>query len=90
MPNHAVGVIILLVFLTIVLAGLLIPVWALADVGAKPSAAFDAAGSSKGMWMGLIIAFWVLTGIVGLVLAIVYMASVRPRVARAMAQVPSG
>ncbi len=90
MPNHVVGEIILLVFLIIVLAGLLIPIWALADVGAKPAAAFDAAGSSKGMWMGLIIAFWVLTGIVGLVLAIVYMASVRPRVAGAMVQRSQG
>jgi hypothetical protein len=89
-PNHAVAEITLLVFLIIVLAGLLIPIWALADVGAKPSAAFDAAGSSKGRWLALIIVFWVLTGIVGLVLAIVYMASVRPRVARAMVQGSTG
>ncbi len=90
MPSHTVGVIILLVVLIVVLAGVLIPIWALADVGSKPAAAFAAAGSSKGRWMALIIVFWLLTGIVGLVLAIVYMASVRPRVSQAMVQGSSG
>ena len=82
--------IIILVGLIVGIAGLAVPIWALVDAGSKPSRAFDAAGSSKGMWMALIIVFWLLTGIVGLVLAIVYLASVRPRVTTAMAQASSG
>ena len=57
-----------------------VPLWAVIDALSRPSGAFKAAGSSKGMWVALILVFWLLTGVVGLVLAIVYLASVRPRV----------
>ena len=70
----------ILVFLLLGIATLAIPIWALVDAGTKPSAAFDAAGSSKVLWIVLIAALWVFTGIVGLIVAIVYLASVRPRV----------
>ena len=83
------GLIILAVLVSI-LVGLAIPIWAIADAGSKPSAAFDAAGTSKGMWIALIAVFWVLTGIIGLILAIVYLTAVRPRVVVALQAQPAG
>jgi Protein of unknown function (DUF2516) len=59
---------------------LIIPIWALVDAIARPSAAFSAARSSKGMWIALIAITWLLTGIIGTVLSVVYLASIRPRV----------
>ena len=73
--------------LLIVAIGLVVSVisiWALVDSIARPSAAFTAAGSSKGMWIALIALFWLFTGIVGVILAIVYLVSIRPRVRAAM------
>ena len=67
------GLIIILVFLVL-------PIWALVDAISRPAGAFKAAGSSKGMWIALIVVFSLLTGIVGVVLSIVYLASIRPRV----------
>jgi Protein of unknown function (DUF2516) len=67
------GVIILLVFLAL-------PIWALVDAISRPGAAFAAARSSKGMWIALIVVFSLLTGIVGVVLSVIYLASIRPRV----------
>jgi hypothetical protein len=59
---------------------LVIPIWALVDSIARPSAAFSAANSSKGMWVALIAITWLLTGIIGTVLSVVYLVSIRPRV----------
>jgi hypothetical protein len=69
--------------LLIALVALVIPIWALVDSISRPSGAFTAAGSSKGLWIALIVLFWLFTGIIGVVLSIVYLASIRPRV-RAM------
>jgi preprotein translocase subunit SecY len=57
-----------------------IPLWAVADAVSRPSAAFAAANSSKALWISLVVVLWFLTGIVGIVLAVVYLASIRPRV----------
>jgi hypothetical protein len=62
------------------LVGLVIPVWAIVDAASRPSEAFRAAGSSKAMWISLIVVFWLITGIVGLILAVIYLASIRPKV----------
>lgn len=70
----------LFVVLVVVLVGLVIPVWAIVDAASRPSAAFAAAGSSKAMWITLIVVFWLVTGLIGFVLACVYLASIRPRV----------
>jgi hypothetical protein len=70
--------------LLIAIAMLVIPIWALVDSIARPSAAFSAAGSSKGMWVTLIAITWLLTGIIGTVLSVVYLASIRPRVRAVM------
>jgi len=74
-----------LIVLVVALVTLVIPLWALIDSIARPSAAFAAAGSSKGMWIALIVLFWLFTGIVGVILSIVYLASIRPRVKAVMA-----
>jgi hypothetical protein len=50
------------------------------DVISRPTAGFKAAGSSKPMWLILLIVAWLLTIVVGLILSVVYLASVRPRV----------
>jgi hypothetical protein len=70
----------LFVVLVVVVVGLVIPVWAIVDAASRPSAAFAAAGSSKAMWITLIVVFWLVTGLIGFVLACVYLASIRPRV----------
>jgi hypothetical protein len=74
-----------LIILLVVVVTLVIPIWALIDSISRPSRAFAAAGSSKGMWIALIVLFWLFTGIVGVILSIVYLASIRPRVKAVMA-----
>ena len=73
-----------LIVLVVALVTLVIPIWALIDSISRPTGAFAAAGSSKGMWITLIVLFWLFTGIVGVVLSIVYLASIRPRVKAVM------
>ena len=72
------------IVLIIVFVALVIPIWALIDSISRPSGAFTAAGSSKGMWIALIVVFWFFTGIVGVVLSIIYLVSIRPRVKAVM------
>ncbi len=74
------GLLVALLGLVFGVGGLVVSIWAIADAASRPSAAFAAARSSKAMWISLIAVFYLLTGIVGLVLAIVYLASIRPRV----------
>jgi Na+-driven multidrug efflux pump len=78
---------IVLLVLIVAIAALAVPLWAIIDAASRPSGAFQAAGSSKGMWISLIAVFWLFTGIVGVILAIVYLASIRPSV-RAAAALP--
>jgi Protein of unknown function (DUF2516) len=70
----------LLVLLFVLVIGLVIPVWAIVDAASRPSGAFSAAGSSKTMWIVLIMVGWLVTGLIGIILAVVYQASIRPRV----------
>jgi hypothetical protein len=62
------------------LASLGVTIWAIADAASRPSGAFTAAGSNKVMWIVIIAVGWLVTGVVGLILACVYLASIRPRV----------
>jgi len=73
-----------LIILVIALVTLVIPIWALIDAISRPGGAFVAAGSSKGMWIALIVLFWLFTGVVGVILSVVYLASIRPRVKAVM------
>ena len=68
------------VITVLALVGLGVCIWAIADAASRPTGAFVAAGSNKALWITLIIAFWLLTGIVGPILAVVYLANIRPRV----------
>ncbi len=68
------------ILLIVGLAGLVVPIWAIVDAAMRPSSAFSAAGSSKGMWITLILVLWIFTGIAGFVLALFYLFSIRPRV----------
>jgi uncharacterized protein DUF2510 len=64
------------------LIGLVLSIWAIADIAAKPHWAFQAAGHSKGLWLGLeIVGLFVC----GVVLSLVYLLAIRPGVARAAA-----
>lgn len=67
-------------FFLVALASLGISIWAIVDAAQRPSGAFAAAGSNKAMWIALIAVGWFLTGVVGLILACVYLGSIRPRV----------
>ncbi len=67
------------------LVSLVLSIWAIGDAVSRPTGAFLAASSSRGMWIALIALTWLFTGIVGLVLAIVYLVSIRPRVKAVMA-----
>jgi hypothetical protein len=69
-----------LIIVAVMLVGLVVPVWAIADAASRPAAAFAAAGSSKGLWIALIVVFWLITGFIGLILSVVYLTSIRPRV----------
>ena len=68
----------LLSVLAIVALGICI--WAIADAASRSSGAFAAAGSNKVMWIALIAVFYFVTGIIGVILAVVYLASIRPRI----------
>ncbi len=70
----------LLVVAIVFVAGFVVPLWAVIDAASRPSGAFAAAGSSKALWISLIVVFWLITGLIGLILACVYLASIRPRV----------
>lgn len=62
------------------LIALVVEIGAVVDASKKSTEAFTAAGSSKGMWITLIVVFALIFPPVGLILAIVYLASIRPRV----------
>jgi len=73
------GVVILVLFVTIG-----VPLWAIIDAVSRPTGAFTAAGSSKGLWLALIILLTLFTGIVGVIVSGVYLVSIRPRVRAVM------
>jgi Protein of unknown function (DUF2516) len=73
------GILVLL----IPLASLVVAVWALVDAAIRPGPAFEAAGQSKVLWIVLPIVGMFLFAIIGGVLGVVYLASIRPKVRRA-------
>ena len=72
----------LLVVCFVAIAFFVVPVWAVVDAATKPSQAFAAAGSSKTTWILLVVLFTLLLGVVGFGLAVIYLAVIRPKVAR--------
>jgi hypothetical protein len=61
------------------LVPLALAIWAIVDAASRPAAAWDAIGSSRGVWIALLVIFTVFCNLVGLVLSIVYLTSVRRR-----------
>jgi hypothetical protein len=74
------GALIGLAFVIYALATLAVTIWAIVDAASRPAGAFTAAGSNKALWITIIVIGWLVTGLIGLVLACVYLASIRPRV----------
>jgi hypothetical protein len=65
------------------LAFLALTIWAAADACRHPDPSWRRVGHSRGLWVGLLIGGWLVTGIGGVVLAIVYLSAVRPRLVAA-------
>ena len=59
---------------------LALSIWAIADVVATPAETFSAAGSSRKKWLMLLVFFTLALDVLGVVLALVYFALVRPKV----------
>lgn len=55
-------------------------IWAIIDATSRPPEAFVAVGDSKALWITLIAVFTLALGIVGFILALVYLFSIRPKV----------
>jgi hypothetical protein len=69
-----------LIALLVLFVFIVVPIWAVVDAVSRPSAAFAAARSSKALWISLIVVSFFLTGFIGAILAVVYLATIRPRV----------
>jgi hypothetical protein len=70
-----------LVGLLFLLGVIAIAVWAIVDAVRRPREAFSSAGSSKALWVTLLLVFAVLAFFVSSVLGAVYLWWIRPRVA---------
>jgi hypothetical protein len=62
------------------LASLGLVIWAVVDAASRPDWAWLQSGQSKGLWIALPIVLLLFCGIVGAILAVVYLASIRPQV----------
>jgi hypothetical protein len=71
-------VFIILVALLVVFLGT--SIWAIIDAALRPPEAFVAVGDSKALWITLISVFTLALGVVGFILALVYLFSIRPKV----------
>ena len=70
---------VILVVAMLAIAPIALGVWAIVDAANKPDAAWVAVGKSRSTWITLIAVFTFFCTIVGLVLSIVYLASIRPQ-----------
>jgi hypothetical protein len=68
-----------LVIVLLILAVVALPVWAIVDAIIRPDSAWAAADQNKTLWVVMLIVGTFALGPVGLVLAIVYLASIRPK-----------
>ena len=83
MNYSAVAVIETLVGFVFVISAIVISIWAIVDAIRTPREKFSAAGSSKALWVTLLLVFAVLAFFVTAVLGAVYLFRIRPRM-RAM------
>lgn len=69
--------------LIVVLAGIVIPLWAIIDALSRPAVAFYAAGSNKTAWVIVLLVATFFLGI-GILLAAYYLVNVRRKVRQHM------
>jgi hypothetical protein len=67
-------------FIILGLASLGVVIWGVIDAASRPDWAWNQSGQSKGLWIALPIVFLILCGVVGGILAVVYLTSIRPQV----------
>ena len=72
------------VILTFLAVGLALPVWAIVDALRASEAQWDAVGQSRLVWVAVILVGAVCGGFFGVVLAAVYLLTVRPKLAAAV------
>ena len=58
-----------------------IPLWAIIDASRRPASAFQQAGSDKSRWILLLVLLTIFLNLAGVAAAIVYLATVRPKLA---------
>lgn len=75
----ALGLAGLLLIGVVMLAIVALSIWAIVDACQHPDDAWSRIGQSRPLWLALLIGAWLLTGFLGPVLALVYLATVRPR-----------
>jgi hypothetical protein len=79
--DSGLGALEILVLLGLVVAGVLsiaLPIWAIVDAARRPDEVWTAAGQNKTLWIVLLAVFTVTCG-AGWIVAIIYVASVRPK-----------
>jgi heme A synthase len=77
-----------LVILAVALVVLGIPIWAIVDASRRPAREFERIGSKKTRWLLLLILLSVLVNVAGVIVSIIYLATVRPEL-RGLAPEPS-
>ncbi len=68
------------VILILLLASLVLSVWALVDAAIRPKSAFDAAGQNKVLWIALPLVGILFLGFIGGILGLVYLSVIRPKI----------
>jgi hypothetical protein len=67
-------------FVVLGLASLGVVIWSVVDAASRPDWAWSQSGQNKGLWIALPIVFLILCGVVGGILGLVYLLSIRPQV----------
>ncbi len=62
---------------------LAVVIWVIVDACHHPEVAWSRSGQSRPIWVMALVGGWLVTGVLGLVLALVYLATVRPRLVAA-------
>jgi hypothetical protein len=71
------------------LATLGLGIWAIVDAAGRPDYAFRAAGTSKGLWITLVVVLTLVCGPAGLIVSLVYLLSTRKRLIEVQASMPA-
>lgn len=70
------------IILLVILALMVIAIWAIGDAASRSESAFVAAGLSKYTWLALLSVFTLFGGPIGVGLDIYYLVKIRPRLAK--------